>query len=166
MARKTKENKSLWGQVLSSITGEYPTQDFQDQNMLARRDLNDPRIRDELVRIAQSMQTEKPDKNLELSFLTSLMEKNITNSIENEQLIQMCPEIPLSAQIMVSSILAPTDMRVGMISFRCECPDLAPEKNANIEKYLSKFFETQLNLSIVQELHLYYYYLLKLYLKN
>lgn len=151
MARKNKsrsrENKSLWGSVLSSITGEYPAEEFQDENMLARRDMNDPGVRDELVRIAQAMQTEKPNKSLDVPFLTSLMEKNITNTIENESLIQMCPEIPLSAQIMVSSMLAPNDMRVGVVSLRCECPDLSPDKNAAIEKYLTKFFEDKLNLS-------------------
>ena len=148
MANDKKSNVgTLWTNVLNAITGNFPEKEFEDKSMLAKEKTYDPNIRDQLLLTMKEMQIRKPDNNIALPFLNTIMEKNVTDTQENERLIQMCPEISLSALIMVSSILSPNDMRVGIINIRSECPNLTPDKNQSIEKYLSKFFEERLNLS-------------------
>ena len=137
----------VWESVINAITGNFPKKEFEDKAMVARDDQYTSEIRNELLNIAQSMQIKKPDNNLSLPFIQSIAEKNVVNSLENERLIQMCPEISLSALIMISSILSPNDMRVGLIRINSNCPSLPPDKNQAIEKYISQFFEDKLNLS-------------------
>ena len=147
MSQKKKESRNILLRAFDVITGNIPNPDFINQGLTPKEKIYSQEERESLLKAMKEMQTDTRPTDQTLPYVNTVTKKNIIDSLENERLLQMCPEIPHSANIMIASILSPNDMRVGELRIECEMPEFTPDKNAAISNYLTKFFEEKFNFS-------------------
>ena len=90
------------------------------------------------------------DKNFDSAGLNSYLSKVAQGNsewIEQSDAIRiLTPEIERSAEIMVSSIMSPTDMQTDAINIVCEGSDLGDDIEAKVGEELSNFFNDVVDL--------------------
>ena len=147
MSKKKKESRNILLRAFDVVTGNIPTTDFINQGLAPKEKIYSEDQRDSLLKAMKEMQTDRRPTTQTLPYVNTVTKKNMIDTVENERLLQMFPEIPHSASIMIASILSPNDMRVGELQIECEMSEFTPDKNAAIGQYLTKFFEEKFNFS-------------------
>lgn len=80
------------------------------------------------------------------SYLTKVSKSNNDWIQQSDAIRVLTPEIDRSAEIMVSSILSPTDMQSDTINVICDGSDLGEEIEAKVGEELTNFFNDKLEL--------------------
>ena len=97
-----------------------------------------------------SILEQNADKNIDSAGLSSYLNKVAQTNcewIEQADAIRiLTPEIERSAEIMVSSIMSPTDMQTDSINIICEGSDLGDDIEAKVGEKLSNFFNDTLDI--------------------
>ena len=91
----------------------------------------------------QQSPTTKPQDIM--SYLQSVS-SNTRRQIENIKNIKIiAPEIKMAEQIIISSIISPTDLQTDLISVSVEVPTLSDDVNAKLSKRINDHFNDQLH---------------------
>lgn len=151
MATDSKKSGGLVENFLSLFSGQYPLDKIASTDASTRptRTLYTTAERDRLLTLAKQAQPVQPTNTGvdPEAYFGALSRKSITDTLDNERIIQMAPEISLAASIMIPSILSPNDMRAGVINIVCEGGDITEDQKSEISSYLTDLFESRLNLS-------------------
>ena len=104
--------------------------------------------RESLLRIAS--QSDSPTAGAAtdpLEYFGALSRKSIADTLDNDQIMQMAPEISLAASIMIPSILAPNDLREEAIQFICDAENLSEAEQKKIGETVTDFAENYFKFS-------------------
>ena len=80
------------------------------------------------------------------SYLTKVAKSNTDWVQQSDAIRVLTPEIDRSAEIMVSSIMSPTDMQSDTINIICDGTDLGSEIETKVGEELTNFFNDKLEL--------------------
>lgn len=151
MATDNKKSGGLVENFLSLFSGQYPLDKLTatDASTRPNKTLYTTAERDRLLTLAKQAQPVQPTNTGvdPEAYFGALSRKGITDTLDNERIIQMAPEISLAASIMIPSILSPNDMRAGVINIVCDGGDITEDQKSEISSYLTTLFESRLNLS-------------------
>lgn len=89
---------------------------------------------------------QNPDVNGLKSYLTKVAKSNNDWVQQSDAIRVLTPEIDRSAEIMVSSILSPTDMQSDTINIVCDGSDLGNEIETKVGEELTNFFNDKIEL--------------------
>ena len=86
----------------------------------------------------------------DLSAITNSITERIQN---NENIVQLFPDVELSIQILTSSILAPNDMLTTQINYQIPMMHIPSDVNQHIletiKKYVNNNYDLETNLSVI-----------------
>lgn len=91
-------------------------------------------------------QDQNPNVSELKTYLTKVAKSNNDWIQQSDAIRVLTPEIDRSAEIMVSSILSPTDMQSDTINVICDNTDLGEEIEAKVGEELTNFFNDKLEL--------------------
>jgi len=94
---------------------------------------------------------EKTAQYLDRSQLEEISNTIKTNIVDNESIVQLFPDIELSIQILISSILSPKDMTNSKLIYKVENPivsnDLSTKINEIIKSHMNQYHHIEKDLS-------------------
>ena len=149
MAKPAKP--SFWTGVLRSITGEYTEQQLKPyikEVYSPQERLFTDTEREKLLDLAARSENPSYASSTDpLNYFTALSRKNAKEALDNDAIIQMAPEISLAASVMIPSILAPNDMREGVIRIDCTAEDIDGDDKTKLAEPITDSSEDYFDFS-------------------
>lgn len=150
MAKPSSVSKFI-NSLVASFTGSYDEKTISPYLQDVYRpgsSLYSDTERDEMLKLVNRSNNGALDSTVSpQSYFGAVSRKSIQDTLDNERIIQMAPEISLAASVMIPSILAPNDMREGVVQFVCDSELLTPAQKKKVGDTITDFVEKHFSFS-------------------
>lgn len=104
--------------------------------------------RTKLIETLKSTNTKQSESNVSVEdYINKLFTSSGSDTIDNQRIRKMVPEISQASSFMVSMIISPNDLREGEISIKNDETSLNDDQKRELENYLKEYYEERFNLS-------------------
>lgn len=142
----TTENKYPFGKRISSSGQPQQGNDLTTKRpnigAFTKRDLNSL-VAEKYVQTNLPVSREKDEKMKPPTALAQhIVQQTATNVMDNENILQLLPDMELAMQVLIAAILAPNNMMTCELNYICDADDLSDLKALLIEVIKNYFRDT------------------------